>query len=203
MNCLIKTNLSTQLPSCLKGRIKILSYCNGLPIVFLFDESHDNKNKNINKNIENAKLLVDKLNVKIIGVESYSGGYEWDQYEERYTETFIYGDVNSEPVNCCLDFTNNLIGESNINIYGIESFGMLSKMQNDLCDSESLYFQMTPNEHPLNTERSKHFIKTLLKCYTDKRICGNLILNCGKNHLTSLFFAGTAETDPLIHSCTL
>ena len=30
-----------------------------------------------------------------------------------------------------------------------------------------------------------------------------LSLNCRKNHLTSLFFVGTAETDSLIHSCTL
>jgi hypothetical protein len=177
----------------LKGRFNILSFQEGLPIVFLFDEKHKNL-ISTEFNISNAIELIQKANVQLIGVESLAGGKEWDDESENY----VQNDDNIKWYNKCLseyknDFTvfaDELSTNYNEMIYGVESIGMIDKTELDVIEEyKNLNIEETRKyikTHKLTFERSKHFIKTLIELYISKKLKGNLILNCGLDHNTHI-----------------
>jgi hypothetical protein len=168
--------------SNLRGTSEIIHFEEGLPIVFLIDEHHDNENNCIYSNIENALILIEQANVQIIGVESHSGGLKWDQYDQEYLEDEYY---QNELVNTCPTFYNSM-SNSEIFVHGIECWDILSKIECEISIQDNPYFGIEVTEHPLNIDRSKHFIKTLFELKEKNKINGNLILNCGSNHNTQI-----------------
>ena len=174
----------------LNGEFKIIKFIEGLPIVFLFDENHDNPNNSIESNIENAKSLIRNAFVKLIGVESLAGGKEWDEE----SEDFVKNDDNikwytkglKDYKSRCTLFVDGLSSNCKAKIYGVESIGMISKIETDVYDNcidmstdeQSVYIE----NHHLHVERSKHFIRTISEEYNSRKLMGNIILNCGLNH---------------------
>lgn len=160
------------------GNYSILHFEKDTPIVFLIDEMHHNQ-ECINNNIINAIELIENANVKLIGVESHSGGAQWDQYDQIYIEGEYY---EKEIVNTCPDFANGLTHHKKAKIVGVECRDMLDKIQCELTVKDNPNYGKSVPEHPLNKERSKHFIKTLFEKRNELGGHGNLILNCGSNH---------------------
>lgn len=162
----------------LYGSVKNISN-NELPIVFLLDEKH-NDDESIKRNIANAIELIEKANVKIVGVESHSGGRQWDQYYQEYLdEDDFEDDFDNIVTNGSPEFANLLKEKyyENVHILGVECKGMLDKMSCTIHNEEDL------QDNALNIQRSRHFIKTLFELRTKKANQeGNLILNCGRDH---------------------
>lgn len=161
----------------LMGDFKMLNFEEGLPIVFLFDENHDNEDNCIVYNIHNAKILIEKANVQIIGVESLGGGTEWDEYDREYIEQDQIDKSYEEALEIfksgCTMFADNLSIDYPQLIQGVECIGMFNKIHTSGPQKE---------RHPLNVRRSQHFLKTLTDEYCKKGLVGNLILNCGMDH---------------------
>lgn len=164
------------------GTHKILHIEKNATIVFLIDENHENLNGCFDSNIKNAKELINKANVVLVGVESLAGGLEWDKETENYVEddsnSKLYEFYKSTWTNDCTTFADAIkINHSN-KVVGVESMGMMDKIIEDDCNG--IYKDVT--ENPINNERSKHHIKTLLEKRNELGLEGNLILNCGSNH---------------------
>lgn len=178
-------HLGIVLPISLEGNLRILSEEIGLPTVFLFDEHHENLNSCIDKNIENAKELINKGDVVIVGVESLAGGKSWDSEKQRYSENYSNKKMDDYYANIYKSDHAKFINELNINyskyIHGVESFGMMHRIGEDFLAGKDYYETEIP-DHPLHKTRSEHFIRTLFEYYTLKNLKGNLILNCGSNH---------------------
>ena len=180
-------NIGIDEPLELFGSLTNLSIYYKAPIVFLFDEHHGNKNDCIIKNIENAKSLINNVNIALIGVESLAGGTEWDEEtgdyvtddlnEKYYKEVIINGWKNN-----CTTFCDALSINNSHLIIGVESVGMMNKIEVDIYNDNPADISNAITNHPLSKLRSKHFIKTLLEHYSSKQLTGNLILNCGSNH---------------------
>jgi hypothetical protein len=169
-------------PLNLLGSLEILNEEPNSHIVFLIDEEHHNINC-IENNVKNAIELIKNADVKIIGVESHSGGKQWDEYDQVYIDDEHY---DYRIVNTCPDFANELSKTYNEYIYGVECEGMLNKIQCNLSVDDNQYFGIPIAEHPLNKERSKHFVQTLFEKRKQLNLKGNLILNCGTNHNTHI-----------------
>lgn len=175
------TDFGIKQPLVLLGTLEILR-TELFPTVFLIDEEHHNK-ECIENNIKNANELIAKANVEIIGVESHSGGKQWDEYKGVYSSDEQYDEsINNIFVNDCPDFADELSKNYKDRIYGVECIGMLNRIQCDLTVNDNEYFGKPIAEHPLNKERSKHFILTLFKIRNCLNLKGNLALNCGGNH---------------------
>jgi len=150
------------------------------PIVYLIDEHHHH-NDSIDDNIRIANQLIANNNVRLIGLESHYGGYEYDNGTHRYD----YNDYRDPLVNAdntannCLRFEQGLVGD-NLTLVGVENEGLSSEIEQDVWDkrisSENISL------HVNNIYRSIHFITTLFEEYRRRNINGNLILNCGSNH---------------------
>lgn len=168
------------------GTSKVLRFHEGCPIVFLIDENHDNLNNCIQSNIQNAILLIDNAKVVLIGVESQAGGKAWDYKQQRYGDYLEWNfdrDNFIKPYKSrCTTFANSCAKHEGANIIGVECWGMTHKIQADIFEEDSEYYGIDAAEHPLNFERSKHFIQTLFEEYNAQNLNGNLILNCGSNH---------------------
>lgn len=160
------------------GNYRILHFEKDAPIVFLIDEMHHNQNC-INNNINNALELIQNANITLIGVESHSGGLKWDQYDQVYLEDELY---KMEVVNTCPDFANGLLINHEEKIIGVECSDMLDKIYCNQIVMDNPHYGKPIPEHPLNKERSIHFIKTLFEKRNELGLQGNLILNCGSNH---------------------
>lgn len=184
-------SLGIQPPIKLHGDLHILREENGLPLVFLIDENHDNLNSSIDKNIINVIRLIEEANVRLVGVESYAGGKEWDEeignyvqdnFNERYYTEVLIKDYK----NNCLKFAE-AIGENHGNlVVGVESIGMMNKTEIDVITKNPTDIGKFIQDHELTKERSKHFIQTLFQEYYIRGINGNLVLNCGSNHNTHI-----------------
>jgi hypothetical protein len=165
------------------GSLTMLNNSDNCPIVFLFDENHDNPNECFNKNAANAKELIEKANVVLVGVESHLGGREWDQYEEGYLEDSEYGFVCEKTrTNTHPEFAYALAKIYPNMVYGVESFGLLGKIQSDYAVNHPRAVDKEVRDHEFQKERSRHFIKTLFEIYNKIYANGNLILNCGRDH---------------------
>jgi hypothetical protein len=172
-------DIGIETPLNLGGDLRILRAEKGLPIVFLFDEEHENLNGCIDENIKNAIALISKANVEIIGVESHSGGKQWDQYYQEYMDDEEFDkSIDNIQVNNSPDFRNGLVKDYEDYLKGVECKGMLDKME---CNSK-----ISITENPLNIERSRHFIQTLFVKRKVLNLKGNLILNCGRDHNTHI-----------------
>jgi hypothetical protein len=173
------------------GSLSILKFSNKSPIVFLFDENHNNENDCITKNIENAYTLIKDANVVLIGVESMAGGKEWDEeigeyvtdnLNEKYYREIILKDWR----NNCTTFSDSIGVNFSDLIIGVESVGMMNKTEVDIYNQSPLDIGSAIKNHPLSELRSKHFIKTLFEYYTSIKLKGNMILNCGSNHISHI-----------------
>ncbi len=167
-----------ELLKILNGKSEIIRFEENAPIVFLFDENHDNPNNSIERNIKNAEILIRFANIKIIGVESLAGGVEWDTEKESYIEEVEvdkwYKKTLDEYSSNCTIFSDEISIKNTQLIYGVESTGMHDKI---------FEVQEKPEKiNKLHELRSRHFIKTLSELYTKNDSKGNLILNCGINH---------------------
>jgi len=169
----------------LSGHPRKLRWGKVLPIVFLFDENHDNLNRCIDKNIENAKILIEFCDVSIVGVESLTGGKSWDSqnqvYSENYSEKKLDDHYSKIYKSGQTKFADELSRYFNDRIFGVESYGMQEKLHSDIVLPENEYYNTPVANHPLNAARSEHFIRTLFEYYGHQE-SGNLILNCGSNH---------------------
>ena len=173
--------LGVDSPLDITGTITVLSEEPNLPFVFLFDEKHKDEIC-LKNNLLNAVQLLENTNVNIIGVESHSGGKQWDQYYKVYLDDEDFDErddnvITNEWPNFAIELRENYANC----IYGVECKGMFEKMYCNLVvnDNEIL-------DHPLNKERSKHFIKTLFELRRLYEKSGNLILNCGRDHNTHI-----------------
>jgi hypothetical protein len=174
-------DLGIEMPLNLEGDLRILRAEKGLPIVFLFDEHHGDLNSCIDKNIENAIELIDKGNIVIVGVESHTGGKEWNSDDKSYIE---YG--GSEK-----DYINRIIGNPTKFFDGLSSNEFVNLVKGVECEafSDELaeYKGNLPFiEIPINITRTKHFIRTLFELREQLNSSGNLILNCGRDHNTHI-----------------
>ncbi len=150
------------------------------PIVYLIDERHHH-NDSIDDNIRIANQLIANNNVRLIGLESHYGGYEYDNGENRYKyKAYVKALATSDNIaNDCLRFEEGLIGE-NFTKVGVENEGLSTKMEVEV--SSNPLYGGRPQLHINNIYRSLHFIITLFEEYRRRNIDGNLILNCGSNH---------------------
>ncbi|HET6225103.1 MAG TPA: hypothetical protein VFF27_02420 [Bacteroidia bacterium] len=170
-------------PLNLNGDLQTLRNEAGLPIVFLIDESHDNLNSCINKNIENAIELIKNADVRIIGVESRYGGKLWNEGDEEYEEE---NDNANDYKGGCTTFEDGLKEEYENYLFGVESFGIMSKIACSFGKGNGLDSIDKISDHHLNKLRSKHFIKTLFEHHQANEVKGNLLLNCGRDHNTHI-----------------
>ena len=181
------TEYGLEQPLNLFGSIEILHIETNSPIVFLIDETHDN-DISTDYNVKNAVELITKANVDIIGVESHRGGRVWDQYYGKYLSTFEIRSVKQykAAVNTYPYFALHIPVNYQDFVFGVECEGMLSKIHCNLAVDDNPYFGKPVVNHPLNIERSKHFIRTLFEIRERVNRKGNLILNCGSNHNTHI-----------------
>lgn len=178
------TNYGIETPVDLIGSLTFLKFKMGLPTVFLFDEHHGNLNSCIYKNIANAIELIDKGHVILVGVESLAGGKSWDYQNQVYSE--VYSEKKLDDVfvksykSGVTKFSDEVAKSLKNGIRGVECFGMIHIIMEDI----TLGKYQEVKSHPLNIERSKHFIQTLFE--SQKVNNGNLILNCGSEHNTHI-----------------
>lgn len=167
------------------GTYDILFFEKDAPIVFLIDENHDNLNNCIAKNIVNAFELIQNVNIAIVGVESLAGGKSWDFENRIYSESYPnkkFDDLFVKRYKSdCTKFADEIKKLNPSIICGVESFGMTHVIEEDFLPG-GLFEGKEITDHPLNKERSKHFIKTLFEKRNELGLDGNLILNCGSNH---------------------
>lgn len=161
----------------LSGKIEILYCLKGLPIVFLFDEEHNN-DKCAENNIANAIELILKAKVEVIGVESHFGGRFWDKSENAYDDDEPYDEGKKElPKNDYPYFADRLRNKYKDYIFGVESFEIASSFELDAKGDTT---------SPLNLMRTEHMVLTLFEHRTRINSNGNLILNCGQNHINHI-----------------
>ncbi len=169
----------------LQGSLRILLEEKGFPIVFLIDENHDNLNNCIDKNVKNAIALIAKAKVDIVGVECFAGGKSWDSEKMEYSDNYFNKKLDDRYAESYkssnIKFSDGLKLKFNNYIFGVESFGMVHRMGEDFAIGGK-YYGTDVSAHPLNNERSKHFIRTLFEHHHDNNLKGNLILNCGIHH---------------------
>jgi hypothetical protein len=165
-------------PIDLLGSVKRLLPGLDVPVVFLMDEYHGT-GECVDQNVCNARNLILKARVNLVGVESHSGGQEWDDYDCIYKDSFDNGD-NRIPVNTCPAFADRMTALGTL-VLGVECHGMLNNQHVDF-DKEGDWSGKAVKEHPLNQERSRHFIRTLFQFRSRRCVVGNLILNAGSDH---------------------
>lgn len=171
--------MSIELPNLISPFAKVLVEIPDAPVVFLIDEYHGDE-RSTKENIFHATALVRHARVTLIGVESHSGGFEWDQF----TEDYVYDCDDDPPFDAGEDETPvntwPMFAEAtrllSAKVVGVESWGMLSKQDSECKTAEEV------RAHPLNAQRSEHFIKTLFKLHARNGSVGNLILNAGSEH---------------------
>jgi len=160
------------------GNLTILKSGKDGPVLFLIDERHEPDC--IEQNVFNARALVAGCNVSFAGVESEYGGYEWDQYDEKYLDRCDPGNrgvrANDYP-----GFASEL-KNSNVIVFGVECHGLSGALER--VKSEQKLLEV--GNHPLNVARSEHFIRTLFQLRLAHRLDGNMILNVGGNHNTHI-----------------
>ena len=174
-DCLVELGLDERIK--LFGKCKILRKSDGSgPIVYLFDEDHDNLEIK-QKNAENALKLLDNGNVKLIGVESKLGGRNWNENEEAYDEERY---DESLRMSKSKEFEEFIIAKHPDKIFGVESIGMFNKIGELIAKGKLDSKKM--DDHPINKLRSQHFITTLFEWRRKLNKGGNMILNCGITH---------------------
>lgn len=188
----------------LSGNLTIVRDMGIAPIVFLFDEHHGNLNNCIDKNIQNAEILITNANIALVGVESLAGGKEWDEEtedyvvddsNERYYKEYILKDWKSN----CTKFSDEVIKISHEIVLGVESVGMMNKVEVDIIDSNPIDQSAAIRSHPLTRLRSKHFISTIGEKYKRDNLNGNIILNCGSEHNDHIIeWVNSGEIDTII-----
>lgn len=174
-------------PVNLHGSVKKIRIENDAPVVFLLDEHHGNVNDCIIKNIENAKTLISDCNVVLIGVESLAGGKEWDEETKEYATDNLNEKYYKEVIvkgwkSNCTTFYDELSKEYSHLIIGVESVGMMNKIEVDIYNQNPQDQSSAIQSHTLTRLRSKHFIQTIFDYYTATQLTGNIILNCGSEH---------------------
>ena len=150
------------------------------PTVYLIDEHHHH-NGSIDDNIRIANHLIANNNVRLIGLESHYGGYEYDNGTHRYDYN-CYRDplaTVDNIANNCLRFEEGLVG-NNFILVGVENEGLSTEMEIEVATNP--LYGGHPQLHVNNIYRSIHFIKTLFEEYRRRNVDGNIILNCGSNH---------------------
>jgi hypothetical protein len=179
-------NYGIESPVELIGSMTFLKFKKGLPTVFLFDEHHGNLNNCIDKNIVNAIELIEKGDVVLVGVESLAGGKEWDVEIEDYRKDepndILYEEFAANWRNNHTKFYDELSVNYEQFIRGVESIGMMDKIEVDLYKVELIQQSEAIKNHHLTKERSKHFLLTLFEIYNSNNLNGNIILNCGSDH---------------------
>jgi hypothetical protein len=181
------STIGIETPIELFGNVTILRSGESFHTLFLFDESHDNINDCIDKNIENARILLFSANITLVGVESLAGGKEWDEDDQKYVpdnsnEKYYAEYILKDWKNNCTRFCDELCKSNPQVVVGVESVGMMNKIEVDLYDNNSVDSIKAIKEHPLQVERSRHFISTLFDVFGSRSCCGNIILNCGSDH---------------------
>lgn len=167
-----------QTPLLIVGDLQVLLPGTDIPIVFLIDENHGSP-ECIQQNIANAKELLSKAGVMLVGVESHAGGKEWDGHEGRYNSRFDLGE-DKNAVSNCPGFANEM-RSSSARVLGVESRSMSDEQQGDFCVGGSWYGK-PEKDHPLNERRSEHFLRTLFDLRRTHGLSGNLVLNAGGDH---------------------
>lgn len=147
-----------------------------VPIVFLIDETHEAEC--IAQNTAIADVLVEQCNVSLIGVESRTGGFKWDDiYHHDYTSDFDCGE-DSTPINDWPGFAEHM-SRSRVKVVGVECQGLSNELECDLMDNPP---PPPIKDRKFNVLRSEHFIRTLFQLRRHYNLTGNLILNVGGNH---------------------
>lgn len=165
-------------PTSIIGGLRILLPGTDVPVIFLIDENHGS-DACIKQNLANAREMIEKAAVKLIGVESHAGGEEWDIHEERYNGRFDMGE-DANPVSDCPKFADEM-RSSAAKVLGVESRSMSGEQQGDFRVGGSWYGKEEKG-HPLNKKRSEHFVRTLFELRRRHNLNGNLILNAGGDH---------------------
>jgi hypothetical protein len=182
-NAINFSDLGIVQPINLIGSVTIINKGDSSPIVFLLDEKHDDIDC-INKNITNALELLSKAKVELIGVESLAGGVEWSEETCNYVQNDYndkwYAEGLEKYRNDHTEFLDELFKEYSSLIVGVESIGMMNKIEVDFYNAN--LSGKVEVAHPLHRERSRHFIETLFDIYRIRQLSGNLILNCGRHH---------------------
>ena len=163
------------------------------PVLLLFDEYHSSI-EGIDQSIETFLEINSKIGIQIVGVEGYDGGIIWDTETGNYKVKDRF-DINIVDSNGILNDTNACGNQprfakgikDEILTLGIDSKGMCNKIETD-CFDNNRDDQDYIRNHPLQRERSKHFILTLLKFWEQNTRKGYKIaaLNCGRNHTTHI-----------------
>ena len=169
----------------IKGKFRRLNNLGNFPIIFLFDEKHGNESNNIENNITNADLLINNCLIVLIGVESLGGGKKWCGETGSYVEednTPFYVEYKKKWKSNCTRFSDEVSKKNADKICGVECIEMMDKIEVDLYDKCQFGSKDAVSNHYLHQERSKHFLITLVDTYKEKKLKGNMILNCGLEH---------------------
>lgn len=157
------------------------------PTVFLIDELHHDRS--IIDNIKIASSLIDKYDVKIIGVEGYSSlGCSFNKSNKDFS---FAGDFDSDLTKCecindCAYFAQTM-KRKNIKIVGVDSKELCTEMENDA--EKGTWPKEFNSHHPNNYYRSRFFLKVLFYEYNKLGGNGNMILNCGSDHNSHIFYS--------------
>ena len=104
-----------------------------------------------------AKQMIRSANVDLIRVESHEGGHAYDEYDDRYTLSYLNGEISFAPlVNDCPWFAQGVTVEG-VPLVGVECRGLL----NQICTQIQFNEWSGPKPlHPNQVRRSMHFLKT-------------------------------------------
>jgi hypothetical protein len=163
----------------LSGQVTLLRESPNSPVVYLIDKRHQHA-QSTEENIENARLLVQAANVRLVGVEGYEGGREFDYLAGAYTDVEVQGEIRPETlIGDYPDFAQ-AIAEENATVVGVDCRGLCDHMEVQVADGQWQAAQI--GIHPNQEARSRHFLATLFGERARLGLVGNLILNGGRNH---------------------
>ena len=162
----------------LTGTATVLRDITDAPTVYLIDEKHKH-DPSTDENVENAMELIKRADARLVGVEGYKGGFEYNGSEGGYTKTYVDGDLTEA----------RRIGEyprfakamtEAVPVVGVDCEGFSDEMLVDVAENK--WEKDKIGDHPNQAARSRHFIKTLFEERTRLGLGGSLILNCGSKH---------------------
>lgn len=151
----------------IEGVLTEVDIAAGGPIVFLIDESHGHA-ASIAQNVANVEHLIEHANVRLIGVESH------------HPADVGIGEQAGDVVDPT--FANDLSGNPDADIAGVESLELFGLMDNDTG-------AMPPAEiaaYPVNYLRSYFFLTALFRHRRHRAVNGNIVLNAGRNHINHI-----------------
>lgn len=160
----------------------------GSHIVFLLDENHEVPEV-ITDNIRTGRILVASDLVNVIGIEDVPA--EIDEFQSSAPKPFSYSALPSLPRRPG-EFESSMRSDGTV-VVGIDSLGWIEKIMDDVSDGT------TPEarDHPGQEERSRHFVRALMRERAVRELAGNSLISCGTDHNSHIMAMARDPNRPL------